>query len=498
MTIANPYPPGVFDPLMACDAYKLGHAMMYPEGTTRVLANVTPRGSRIDGVDAFVAFGIQAFIDDLVALWQPFFDADEDAVCAWYEHRVAQTVGPNTVGSDHVRQLHRHGRLPLEFRLVPEGTEVPVRVPMVTVENTVDHAYWLVNYIETYMASQTWLPIVSATTALHFRRMLDAHAERTSDAADFVDWQGHDFSARGMQGLQMAAASGAAHLLSFAGSDTLAARDWIETHYEVSPDSLVLGSVPATEHAVMCAGTADAGEFETFERLLDTFPEGILSVVSDTFDLWAVCTDFLPRLSDKILTRNGKLVIRPDSGNPADILCGDPAAPEGSPAAKGVIELLWDEFGGVVNSKGYKQLDDHIGAIYGDSITFERGDEIARRLADKGFASTNVVLGIGSFTYTFVTRDTAGLANKTTWVEINGVGQDVWKNPVTDPSGVKESAVGRLAVLVADDGTIYRVDRATPEQEAKSMLELMWRDGEWVRRQTWADVLDRVGVRVLR
>ncbi|HUF99217.1 MAG TPA: nicotinate phosphoribosyltransferase [Ilumatobacter sp.] len=498
----NPFA-GQFDPLMACDAYKLAHALMYPAGTSEVFANLTPRGSRIDGVDAFVVFGIQAFIDDLVALWQPFFDADEDEVCDWYEHRLLQTVGPNGVGSDHIRALHRVGFLPLEFRALPEGTEAPVRVPVVTITNTVDHAYWLVNYIETYMAAETWQPMTSATIALHFRRMLDRHAAATSDAGEFVDWQGHDFSARGMTGLKASAASGAGHLLSFAGSDTLAARDWIENHYTVRPDAMILGSVPATEHAVMCAGAAADSEFDTFERLLDLFPIGILSVVSDTYDLWAVLTDFLPKLHERIIAREGKLVIRPDSGNPADILCGDPTAPAGSPAHRGVVELLWEVFGGTVNSKGFRELDPHIGTIYGDSITYDRGNDIASRLAAKvdsdghGFASTNVVLGIGSFTYQYVTRDTGGFANKTTWVMVDGEAFDVWKDPVTD-SGLKKSAVGRLAVLPDADGTPYRVDRATPEQEAESLLVPVWRDGQFVVRQSWDDIVDRVGVRHVR
>ena len=493
----NPFA-GRFDPLMACDAYKLGHVLMYPARTTGVLANVTPRGSRIPGVNAFVAFGMQAFIDHLTDLWQPFFDADVDEVCAWYEYRVAQTVGPNPVGSDHIRRLHAVGYLPLLFCALPEGTETPVRVPMATIEATVRHAYWLVNYIETYMASETWLPIVSATTALHFRRMLDGWAAKTSDSPAFVDWQGHDFSARGMQNMLSAAASGAAHLLSFAGSDSLMARDWIEQHYPVEPGEVILGSVPATEHAVMCAGTAVAGELDTFRRLIvELFPTGILSIVSDTFDLWRVCTEYVTEMRDEIVARDGKVVIRPDSGDPADILCGDPTAVPGSPAARGVVGLLWDVFGGTVNSKGYRELDPHIGAIYGDSITFDRADTICARLAAAGFASTNVVFGIGSFTYTYVTRDTAGLANKTTWVEVDGVGHDVFKDPVTD-SGLKRSAVGRTAVTVGADGMPERIDRATPEQEAASLLRPVWRDGKFLHRTTWGEVVARVGARLIR
>jgi nicotinamide phosphoribosyltransferase len=176
----------------------------------------------------------------------------------------------------------------------------------------------------------------------------------------------------------------------------------------------------------MCSGGKD-DEIGTFRRLLETYPTGILSVVSDTWDLWKVCTEHVVTLKEEIMARDGKLVIRPDSGNPADILCGLNTGPDMYhtkialyPAYKGVIELLWDVFGGTINEQGYKVLDPHIGAIYGDSITIERAEEICKRLEDKGFASTNVVLGIGSFTYQYNTRDTFGFAMKATYVEVNG------------------------------------------------------------------------------
>ena len=195
-------------------------------------------------------------------------------------------------------------------------------------------------------------------------------------------------------------------------------------------------------------------EYQVFKRLIKTYPTGILSVVSDTFDLFKVIIEYLPRLKDEILARDGKLVIRPDSGNPADIICGlntveihDYDTPNKKhPSWKGVIELLWDVFGGTTNEQGFKVLDPHIGAIYGDSITLERADEICRRLASKGFASTNIVLGVGSFTYQYNTRDTFGFAMKATYVEVDGVGREIFKDPITD-DGTKKSATGLLQVL---------------------------------------------------
>jgi len=252
---------------------------------------------------------------------------------------------------------------------------------------------------------------------------------------------------------------------------------------------LIGGSVAATEHSVMCAGGRD-GEFTTYSRLLDLYPGGILSVVSDTWDLWNILTVTIPRLKEKILAREGKLVIRPDSGDPVKIVCGDYDADPGSPAAKGVVQLLWETFGGTVNERGFKTLDSHIGVIYGDSISYERAKGIQDGLAAKGFASDNMVFGVGSYNYQHVTRDTFGFAMKATWVQINGEGIDIYKTPATD-DGVKNSAKGRLAVLRPAHGSaqtptnaMVLVNQATPKQEAASLLREVWRDGKFT---VWED-----------
>ncbi|BDZ52601.1 hypothetical protein GCM10025867_48420 (plasmid) [Frondihabitans sucicola] len=256
-------------------------------------------------------------------------------------------------------------------------------------------------------------------------------------------------------------------------------------------NGIVLQSVPATEHSVMTAGTPERGdETDMFRSIISLYPSGIVSVVSDTYDLWAVLTKVLPELHDEIVTRDGKLVIRPDSGDPADILCGT-AIQKNLPADKGVVELLWDEFGGTVNEQGYKVLDPHIGAIYGDSITVERAKDIVERLAAKGFASTNVVFGVGSFTYQYVTRDTFGSAIKATWVLRSGEGHPMRKDPVTD-NGSKRSARGRLAVLVGDRGELTLHENVDAATEAQSLLQPVWADGEFIEYQSFRNVRDRL------
>ncbi len=467
--------------IIATDGYKLDHRRQYPTGTTYVESNITPRSSR-NGDDSMVFFGLQAFLRRwMMEEFDEFFAADVDEVCAAYAERVNTYLGPNQIGTAHIRALHTLGYVPLEFRALPEGTRVPLRVPALVVANTRPEFFWLVNYIETLLSAELWLSCTSASTADRYRTILDEAAKKTGGDAAFVPFQAHDFSMRGMANIEAASISGAAHLLSFVGTDTLPALDYVEKYYAEEESTreteLVGASVAATEHSVMCAGGAD-DELATFERLLDLYPAGIVSVVSDTWDLWRVLTEFLPQLRDRVLARDGKLVIRPDSGDPADILCGDPTAPAGSPQRRGVIQMLWDVFGGSVNSAGFRELDPHIGAIYGDSITLERCADIVNRLAADGFASTNVVFGVGSYTYQYVTRDTYGLAMKATYAVVDGVGRDLFKDPVTD-SGMKRSARGRVAVREVS-GVLTLFDEQDAAGVADSLIAPVWRDGEFV------------------
>jgi nicotinamide phosphoribosyltransferase len=495
--------------LTMIDGYKLDHRRQYPEGTQYVYSNWTPRGSRLPEVKKVVFVGLQYFLERyLNEEFGKFFKADVDEVCAAYERRVNAYLGPNSIGSDHIRALHELGYLPLEFKALPEGSLVPLRVPMLTVENTHPDFAWLVNYLETIMSCSLWVPMTSATLAKRMRGLLDDYAEKTGSPKEFVDWQGHDFSFRGMGGYEDAQMSGMGHLTQFTGTDTIPAIEFVEQYYGVpSDDYLVGGSVAATEHSVMCAGGED-DELETYSRLLDLYPAGILSVVSDTWDLWKVLTETVPALHDKIMARDGKLVIRPDSGDPADILCGKPVrdiyvpldtefivVDNRSPEQKGVVELLWDEFGGTITETGHKLLDSHIGVIYGDAINYERAREILSRLEAKGFASANVVFGMGSYGYQYQTRDTFGFAMKATNVVINGVEKPIYKDPVTD-NGTKKSLRGRIAVfqeelptphLVAVDNLQDRPDLARLAS-THNLLTTVWKDGNFVKRYTFDEV----------
>jgi nicotinamide phosphoribosyltransferase len=303
----------------------------------------------------------------------------------------------------------------------------------------------------------------------------------------------HDFSARGLDSVDATISSGLGHATSFLGSDTLTVIHGARKYYGAT--GTVVMSVPATEHSVSCSNTtfnADGttDELEGIRYQLSKVPKGIFSMVSDTFDLWRMCTEYLPALKQEILARDGKLVIRPDSGNPVDIICGNPNADSAKPEHKGVVELLWDVFGGTVNEQGYRVLDPHIGAIYGDSITLERAEQIYTRLADKGFASTNIVLGVGSFTYQFNTRDTIGAAIKATYIEIGGIGKALYKDPVTD-DGTKKSATGLLQV-VKEDGEYRLIDNVTWEQEDQGELQVIYHNGLFANQTTFQEIRDRL------
>lgn len=476
-------------PLIDSDFYKQGHHPMYPEGTNRIYSNNTPRKSRIDGINRVVVFAHQAFVKKyILKKWtKKFFRKPWAVVAEEYKRMIDHTLGKDAVDLTHIKKLHDLGYMPLSIKSLPEGTICPIRVPMLTITNTVDHAFWLVNFLETILSCTVWQPITSATLSYEFRKVFNYWAMKTVGNTDFVPFQGHDFSMRGMSSLGTAKSSGGGHLLAFVGTDTVPAIAWLEKFYNADVTKELVGcSVPATEHSVMCMGEKDQ-EIATFERLLDLHPTGIISIVSDTWSLPYVVTEILPRLKDKIMARKGKVVIRPDSfwTDPVDCLCGyDGYHPqmakmneaEIASIREGLVEALWNLFGGTETEKGYKLLDEHIGDIYGDSISLERAEAICSRLEAKGFASINWVAGIGSFTYQFNTRDTFGFAVKATYGEVNGVGREIFKDPITD-DGMKKSAKGLLRVDKVDGEYVLR-DCVTKEEEAGGELREIFRDGK--------------------
>ena len=469
------------NPIQALDFYKVGHKFQYPQGTEKIYSNFTPRSNKLapsvrgQKIDKVVVFGLQGFIKwFMVDLFQKeFFDKPKAEVIAEYDRMTANGLG-TTVDSSHIAALHDLGYLPITIKAIPEGSRVKMGVPVMKIWNTNKRFFWLTNHLETVISDSFWKSCTIATIADAYRRLLTEYAVETGSPLEFVDWQGHDFSMRGMSCVYDAAANGAGHLLSFLGTDTVPAINYIEDYYG-GRNTFVGGSVAATEHSVMCAGGME-DERDTIKRLItEIYPSGIISIVSDTWDYWNTVTNIYPSLKEEILAREpnalgiAKVVVRPDSGDPVKIVCGDPEAEPGSPEFKGTVECLWETFGGTVTSKGYRVLNERIGVIYGDSITLERAEQILEGLKQKGFASCNIVFGIGSFTYQYLTRDTFGFAMKATLATINGVDKPLQKDPKTGDS-TKKSAKGYLAVYKDSAGNWFLEDNV---DEADSLLDDM-------------------------
>lgn len=500
------------NPLTAIDYYKADHRSQYPKGTQLVYSNNTPRSTKYAPKtphvnDKIVVFGLQAFIIDFLinTFNEKFFKQPKELVVKIYKRRMDTSLGPDAIKMEHIEALHDLGYLPISIRALPEGAVVDAKVPFFTIHNTKPEFFWLTNYLETIASNMTWKPATSATTAYKYRQLLTRYAKETGADLNFVQFQGHDFSFRGMNGIWDAASSGAGHLLSFVGTDTIPAIDFLEEFYGANAEKELIGcSVPATEHSVMCMGGKEA-EIETFRRLItEVYPKGIVSIVSDTWDFWQVVRPgdgIMAQLKAEVMARKGgavgdKVVIRPDSGDPVKIICGDSSARVGSPEYKGAVECLWETFGGTHTSKGYKVLDSHVGLIYGDSITLERCYQICHRLKAKGFASTNVVLGVGSYTYTFTTRDTYGFAVKATAGQVNGEYREIFKDPKTDGaggSGIKKSAKGFLAVKKDAFGNYFLKDQVSREEaENDSELKEVFRDGKLLVKHTLSEIRARL------
>lgn len=447
----------MINPMLLADFYKVGHVSQYPSDVTQVWSNWTPRTSRIEGQNTVVHFGLQYFIKDYLIrrFNQGFFGRPLAGVVESYRAVVKACLGVENPKTDHIEWLHNLGYLPIMIYSIPEGYSTHLGVPSLVITNTLPEAYWLPNYFETMLSMVLWKPSTSATTAQRFRKigMKWAKAAGETDFS-FLDWQFHDFSMRGMSGLEDAVISGMGHLTSFSGTDTIPAIMAANEYYGAG---LCGGSVPATEHSVMCAGGKE-DEFETFRHLIeDVYPTGIVSIVSDTWDLWKVLTDFIPRLKDSILARNGKIVIRPDSGDPVKIICGDDYLSgtinlECTPVEAGVIRLLAEALGTTDSTSGPLKMIRNAAAIYGDSINEERAESILCSLVGSGYSPYNQIFGIGSYTYEWKTRDTYGFAMKATAVTRSGKLVDIFKDPVTDDGG-KRSHKGIPLVFRTEDST---------------------------------------------
>jgi nicotinamide phosphoribosyltransferase len=492
--------------LFYADGYKVSHKKMLAKGTAKLYGTWIPRSLKYapKGVKKILSAGHQLTMRWLHDEFQEnFFNQPKD-VATQFQSDMSKYLGMDYDGA-HFEALHDLGYLPIRVKALPEGIETSPNIPHMTFINTIDGFAWLTLYLETVISSLAWKTSTSATIALQYRRNVAKWVAKTDPAnAWLIPFLCHDFSARGLSPFDMLS-SGLGHAMSFRGSDTLIVIPGARYFYDESKDEVCINSVNASEHSVSTTKIFTCGESQMIADWLVEFPDGILSIVSDTFDLWQLITKYLPENKAAIMARNGKLVIRPDSGDPVDIICGTNTGHDGvnawfietqntKPEQKGVIELLWDIFGGTINEQGYKVLDPHIGAIYGDSITLDRQLEIYERLELKGFASTNIVLGVGSFTYQYNTRDTLGFAAKGAWFEVeeNGVrtGFDIYKDPITD-DGTKKSLKGRCAVHIENGEYVVKI-QCSEEEEKGGVLQTIYEDGHFYNQTTLTQIRERI------
>lgn len=488
------------NPFFLTDFYKVVHHHAYKPGLEKLTSYWTPRMSRIEGLNEVVVFGVQGFIKEYLIDYfnTNFFSKSRESVVSEFKHFISCTMPDQTIAQDttFIEALHDLGYLPIEIKALPEGTVASIKVPSVEISSTHPNFPWLVNYFETLFSSEIWQCMTSATLAMRYKALVNHYHEKTVDAlvGPAPEYLCGDFSMRGMGGIHSASLSGTGHLTSFKSSATIPAIARLLAYYncDLNQDEVGFG-VASMEHSVM-SSYGEADELEAYNHLItEVFPTGKLSIVSDTYNYWRLIVEVLPQLKTEILAREGKILIRGDSGDPVDIICGNPNAEVGTPAYYGTVELLYRIFGGSVNIKGYKVLDQHIGAIYGDSITYERAEEIYKRLEAKGFAISNCILGIGSYTYQYNTRDTFGFALKATQACINGVETPIFKNPLTDDGHFKKSHKGICVVVQTPTGCEV-IDECTHESAAQyeNMLQPIFRDGKMIKETSLTEIRTRL------
>lgn len=484
------------NPMLLIDFYKAVHAEMLPENITKSVSYFTPRMSRVKRWDKVVMFGLQGFIKTYLIDYfnEEFFDKPFEEIIYEYKRIMDASLGKDAYKIDKIESLHKLGYLPIEIVALPEGTIVPMHVPMFGITNTHKDFAWLPQSLESIISAEMWHPMLAATVGMTYRGIVNHYYDLTCEDNIPRSKALGAFDFRGEECLESAVKAGAGWCLSFLNTATVPTIPYLEKNYfcDCTKESVAYGS-PSTEHSVMCSNYAvDGDEITLLRRLLtEIYPNTSFSAVLDSYDYWNVINNILPQLKTEIMNHNGCMLMRGDSGDCVEVV------------TKTVFKL-WDEFGGTINSKGYKVLDYHVKAIYGDSITVQRCEEIYKILMENGFSCSNVALGVGSFSFQCIeedgflkpfTRDTFSSCIKATYCEIDGKPFPIFKNP--KDGGFKKSQKGCCRVYTRCDGSIYYEDELTWEQATDyekrgNMLIPVFKDGELLKEQSLKEIRDRL------
>lgn len=447
--------------ILNADSYKASHFLQYPPETTQVSSYIEARGGKFE---KGLFFGLQMFIKEY--LLKPLTAQDVQEAQSIME---AHGVPFNYEGWMQIVDKHG-GLLPIEIQALPEGCVVPVQIALVQVVNTDPECAWLTSYVETALLRAVWYPTTVATTSYYCRKVIQRFLDETADDSTIIEFSLHDFGARGAASQEAAAIGGAAHLVSFMGTDTISGILAARRYYGADMPGF---SIPAAEHSTITSWGRE-NEKLAYENMLKQFsgPGKILAVVSDSYDLWnAIDTIWGEELKAQIMESQGTLVIRPDSGEPVEIVVE-------------TVERLMRKFGYTVNGKGYRVLPEYVRVIQGDGVEQESIEAILTAMKAKQLSATNVAFGMGGALLQKLDRDTMKFAMKASAAKVGGEWRDVYKDPITDRG--KRSKKGRLAV-VCNDGH-YKTTRETDLDGQKNLLETVFKDGRLVKELTFDQI----------
>lgn len=457
------------------DSYKVTHWKQYPAGTEIVTSYLESRGGKFDNT---LFYGLQYFIKKYLVGKVVTKKKIKKAKKLWDAH-----LGPghfNEKGWRHILDKH-NGRLPIFIKAVPEGTVVPTGNVLIQIENTDPEVPWLTNYLETILL-QVWYPTTVGTLSREIKKIFIDYLKKTTDylpekISTIASFMLQDFGFRGVSSVESAGIGGSAHIINFKGSDTAHALVTAQKYYNTK--DILAYSIPASEHSTITSW-GEENEVKAFENMLDAYPTGTRACVSDSYNILNACSELWgTQLKDKVLSLNGRLVIRPDSGDPKETL-------------KQVFRILWDKFGGTINSKGFKVLDDHVRVIQGDGVNYESIIEILDMMIEEKFSTENIVFGMGGALLQKVDRDTQKFAFKCCSIRINGVEKDVQKHPLElNEKGklvksFKTSKKGHLKLILNKKGLYKTVEDSTNNDG--DIMEGVFKNGSILKEYTFEEV----------
>lgn len=445
------------------DSYKVSHYKQYPPGTRHVYSYFESRSGSV--YPEIVFFGLQYWLEQYLTGAVVTAEKIDEAEAMFKTHFFGQDVF-NRAGWEHILAKHG-GRLPVVIKAVPEGTVVPTSNVLMTVENTDPEAYWLTNWLETLLV-QVWYPSTVATQSRFMKKELLKYLEKTGDPS-LIDFKLHDFGFRGVTCPEQAAIGGAAHLVNFSGTDTVPGLLLARKFYGAEMPGF---SIPAAEHSTITSW-GEENEVRAMKNMLTQYPTGFVACVSDSFNIWNACSDYWGgSLKEKVLARDGVLVVRPDSGDPPSVVVG-------------VLMILAEKFGSHLNEKGFRVLHPKVRVIQGDGIDHQMMVNVMQAVVEKGFSVDNIAFGSGGGLLQKMNRDTQRFAFKCSSINVDGTERDVFKRPIT--AGDKKSKAGRFK-LIETNGQLETVPNETAGTD---VLVTVFENGEMVNRCGFEEIRRR-------